>query len=248
MAKGIARIYLLFVLICSFVPHIAMAHPGRTDANGGHVCRTNCQQWGLQYGQYHYHNGGNQAPAYDPQVEYDAGYQKGYDIAYQYASNCQEYTWEWRGAQDYGDGFEDGIRDGDEDGQQVCEDNQKQEQEAEAKTTITMPKVNDITAQIEKNHNEQILKVRSYKFGKANGKQDYKNNKEFETDRNYSEDWDGATYKSAYKDGWNEAEKEHKRMQEESNKRMMIIAGGVGGVGLLTGAVIYARRKSKQKQ
>ncbi|WP_404815112.1 YHYH domain-containing protein [Psychrobacillus glaciei] len=35
-----------------------MAHSGRTDANGGHTCRTNCEKWGLSYGQYHYHNGG----------------------------------------------------------------------------------------------------------------------------------------------------------------------------------------------
>ena len=28
----------------------------RTDANGGHTCRTNCEKWGLQYGEYHYHN------------------------------------------------------------------------------------------------------------------------------------------------------------------------------------------------
>jgi hypothetical protein len=34
------------------------AHPGRTDANGGHTCRTNCEKWGLKYGEYHYHNGG----------------------------------------------------------------------------------------------------------------------------------------------------------------------------------------------
>ena len=34
----------------------AYAHPGRTDANGGHTCRTNCEKWGLQYGEYHYHN------------------------------------------------------------------------------------------------------------------------------------------------------------------------------------------------
>lgn len=34
----------------------ALAHPGRTDANGGHTCRTNCtENWGLQYGEYHYH-------------------------------------------------------------------------------------------------------------------------------------------------------------------------------------------------
>lgn len=37
---------------------VAEAHPGRTDANGGHYCRTNCEQWGLGYGEYHYHNGG----------------------------------------------------------------------------------------------------------------------------------------------------------------------------------------------
>ncbi|MED4585790.1 YHYH domain-containing protein [Brevibacillus choshinensis] len=37
---------------------VVEAHPGRTDKNGGHTCRTNCEKWGLQYGQYHYHNGG----------------------------------------------------------------------------------------------------------------------------------------------------------------------------------------------
>lgn len=34
------------------------AHPGRTDAKGGHYCRTNCAKWGLEDGEYHYHNGG----------------------------------------------------------------------------------------------------------------------------------------------------------------------------------------------
>ena len=41
------------------VPSFADAHPGRTDANGGHTCRTNCEKWGLEYGEYHYHNGGS---------------------------------------------------------------------------------------------------------------------------------------------------------------------------------------------
>lgn len=36
----------------------ALAHPGRTDANGGHTCWTNCAKWGLEYGEYQYHNGG----------------------------------------------------------------------------------------------------------------------------------------------------------------------------------------------
>jgi hypothetical protein len=48
-----------FTLIFTFLfGNLASAHPGRTDANGGHVCRTNCGQWGLQPGEYHYHNGG----------------------------------------------------------------------------------------------------------------------------------------------------------------------------------------------
>lgn len=34
------------------------AHPGRTDGNGCHVCRTNCADWGLQQDEYHCHNGG----------------------------------------------------------------------------------------------------------------------------------------------------------------------------------------------
>lgn len=42
-----------------FLPSVVNAHPGRTDANGGHTCRTNCEKWGLKYGEYHYHNGGS---------------------------------------------------------------------------------------------------------------------------------------------------------------------------------------------
>lgn len=38
------------------------AHPGRTDSSGGHTCKTNCEGWGLNYGEYHYHNGGYVAP------------------------------------------------------------------------------------------------------------------------------------------------------------------------------------------
>lgn len=48
---------LLFVL---FVSPVA-AHPGKLDANGGHTCRTNCEQYGLQYGEYHYPNGSSGA-------------------------------------------------------------------------------------------------------------------------------------------------------------------------------------------
>ncbi len=47
---------LSFALFISGMP-ASQAHPGRTDANGGHTCRTNCEKWGLEYGEYHYHNG-----------------------------------------------------------------------------------------------------------------------------------------------------------------------------------------------
>lgn len=44
-------------LVCFVFSSASYAHPGRTDARGGHTCRTNCEKWGLEYGEYHYHNG-----------------------------------------------------------------------------------------------------------------------------------------------------------------------------------------------
>ncbi|MCE3203421.1 MBL fold metallo-hydrolase [Paenibacillus sonchi] len=64
MKKRIAIPMILSVLLI-LLPVIANAHPGRTDSNGGHYCRTNCAKWGLENGEYHYHNGGgsNLTPA-----------------------------------------------------------------------------------------------------------------------------------------------------------------------------------------
>ncbi len=44
------------VLISFFLSHLAFAHPGRTDFNGGHTCNTNCAQWSLSDGEYHIHS------------------------------------------------------------------------------------------------------------------------------------------------------------------------------------------------
>lgn len=52
--KLICVVLLCFLLI---TPNKVEAHPGRTDANGCHYCRTNCAKWGLSDGQYHCHNG-----------------------------------------------------------------------------------------------------------------------------------------------------------------------------------------------
>jgi len=32
-----------------------ITHPGRTNRYGCHYCRTNCERWGLEYGEYHCH-------------------------------------------------------------------------------------------------------------------------------------------------------------------------------------------------
>ncbi|RFB14713.1 YHYH domain-containing protein [Bacillus sp. HNG] len=113
--KCIGIITILLVLY----PAVAFGHPGNTDSNGGHTCKTNCAEWGLYYGEYHYHDDNY----YDAQAEYDEGYDKGYEIAYRYTSECtEEYEWWWEGTQDYGDGFEDGIVDGHADGLNYCLD------------------------------------------------------------------------------------------------------------------------------
>lgn len=45
--KLICVVLLCFLLI---TPSKVEAHPGRTDANGCHYCRTNCAKWGLSDG------------------------------------------------------------------------------------------------------------------------------------------------------------------------------------------------------
>jgi hypothetical protein len=52
-------IFLLSFLLLLSASSVVDAHPGRTDANGGHTCRTNCESWGYGYGEYHYHGGGS---------------------------------------------------------------------------------------------------------------------------------------------------------------------------------------------
>ncbi|MBG9795428.1 competence protein [Paenibacillus dendritiformis] len=56
MRKAYVSIALVFSLLCALFSPALLAHPGKTDANGGHTCRTNCARWGLKDGEYHYHN------------------------------------------------------------------------------------------------------------------------------------------------------------------------------------------------
>ena len=57
MKKEIKR--LIMIMIVALSPLCVDAHPGRTDSNGCHTCRTNCAKWGLSYGQYHCHGRAN---------------------------------------------------------------------------------------------------------------------------------------------------------------------------------------------
>jgi hypothetical protein len=44
----------------------AYAHPGGTDAQGGHYCRTTCEEYGLRTGEYHFHDkDGNAVETYE---------------------------------------------------------------------------------------------------------------------------------------------------------------------------------------
>jgi len=50
-------IFAIFVAFAFATPNrVAESHPGGTDGNGCHVCRTNCtERWGIPYGYYHRH-------------------------------------------------------------------------------------------------------------------------------------------------------------------------------------------------
>lgn len=49
------KVVVAVVLFLIIIPIRVFAHPGRTDSNGCHYCRTNCGRWGLGNGEYHCH-------------------------------------------------------------------------------------------------------------------------------------------------------------------------------------------------
>lgn len=55
MKRFTAALSSVAILALTTMP--VQAHPGRTDSSGGHTCRTNCERWGREYGEYHYHDG-----------------------------------------------------------------------------------------------------------------------------------------------------------------------------------------------
>ncbi len=56
MKKFVVKFVFLFILLILF-PRVVDAHPGRTDSNGCHYCRTNCDSWGVAWNVKHCHGG-----------------------------------------------------------------------------------------------------------------------------------------------------------------------------------------------
>lgn len=63
MQKRALWFFLFLIFLCTSVN----AHPGRTDANGCHTCRTNCAKYGLRDGEYHCH-GSKSIPKTSPSL------------------------------------------------------------------------------------------------------------------------------------------------------------------------------------
>jgi endonuclease YncB( thermonuclease family) len=59
---------LLFSILYFFVVSPVEAHPGKTAADGCHYCRTNCDKWGVPWGERHCHGGGS-APVQSAPIE-----------------------------------------------------------------------------------------------------------------------------------------------------------------------------------
>lgn len=107
-----SRVILLLLVIIYFFSFsdTSYAHPGNTDSDGGHTCYTNCGKWGLEYGEYHYHNSydDNSFESYNRDINYDENSQcpHDYESAPQSVKNdC--YDLSHQGG--YWQGFIDGI-------------------------------------------------------------------------------------------------------------------------------------------
>lgn len=94
---------LFLMFFGTFSMNLTYAHPGNTDESGGHTCYTNCGDWGLEYGEYHYHN--------SPSKNDDTGYNEGYDEGYSDFFYGADYKYE--PIRDYvNDRYREGYEDG----------------------------------------------------------------------------------------------------------------------------------------
>jgi len=55
MIKSFILLSLFLNALLFFSPKVVLAHPGTLDVNGGNICNADCADWGLENGEYHYH-------------------------------------------------------------------------------------------------------------------------------------------------------------------------------------------------
>ena len=69
------------ITICIYFnkPLKVYAHPGNTASDGCHYCRTNCDDWGVEWNERHCHNGSESDYEEDSYIEED--------------NNSTDYTW-----------------------------------------------------------------------------------------------------------------------------------------------------------
>lgn len=113
------KLFILTIILLSIKNTQVLGHSGGTDSSGGHVCRTNCGDYNLQYGEYHTHTPSTEdnssslpnttTPSLPgvttPQVTqksmdeyrkeyeekmYTQGYKEGYQIAFDVAASCRD--------------------------------------------------------------------------------------------------------------------------------------------------------------
>lgn len=106
------KLFLFSLAITLCFNSAVIAHPGRTDANGGHYVRT--EGWGEPVGSYHYHNGENSsssqrssssdAAANDEDIYDD-------DDDDDEADNSENAE-SRKDTEDYDSGYHDGLKDG----------------------------------------------------------------------------------------------------------------------------------------
>ena len=64
--SAVKKTLILFItLTIIFIALPVFAHPGRTASDGCHYCRTNCDSWGVPWGERHCHGGGYSPPSSD---------------------------------------------------------------------------------------------------------------------------------------------------------------------------------------
>lgn len=61
-----SRIAIFIIIAIALLLAPASASPGGLDSRGGHHCWTNCERYGLYYGQYHCHR----APCSQSDINY----------------------------------------------------------------------------------------------------------------------------------------------------------------------------------